>query len=62
MQDFLLESVQPQRIDLFLKLVAMSDCKELEKSMAIEWVSERTDEHMARLRNHEYSRSMHQLE
>lgn len=62
MQDFLLESVKLQRIDLFLKLVAVSDCTELEKSMAIEWVSELTDELMARLRNHEYSRSMQQLE
>lgn len=39
MQDFLLESVKLQRIDLFLKLVAVSDCTELEKSMAIEWVA-----------------------
>lgn len=62
MQDFILESVKLQRIDLFLKLVAVSDCTELEMSMAIEWVAELTDELMARLRNHEYRRSMHQLE
>ena len=62
MQDYLLESVKLQRIDLFLKLVAISDCTESEKSMAIEWVAELTDELMARLRNHEYSRSMSQLE
>lgn len=62
MQDFLLESVKLQRIDLFLKLVALSDCTEAEKSMAIEWVAELTDELMARLRNHEYSRSINQLE
>ncbi len=54
MQDFLLESVKLQRIDLFLKLVALSDCTEMEKSMAIEWVAELTDELMARLRNYEY--------
>ncbi|MGJ0193153.1 hypothetical protein ACR6A7_12500 [Pantoea sp. RRHST58] len=62
MQDFLLESVKLQRIDLFLKLVAASDCSESEKNIAIEWVAELTDELMARLRNYEYSRSMHQSE
>ncbi|MEQ4516207.1 MAG: hypothetical protein ABN485_14575 [Pantoea agglomerans] len=60
MQDYLLESVKLQRIDFFLKLVAVSDCSYQEKRMAIEWVSELTDELMARLRNHEYSLSMNQ--
>ena len=62
MQDYLLESVKLQCIDFFLKLVAVSDCSEQEKRMAIEWVSELTDELMARLRNHEYSLSMNQAE
>lgn len=62
MQDYLLESVKLQRIDFFLKLVAVSDCSEQEKRMAIEWVSELTDELMARLSNHEYSLSMNQAE
>ena len=62
MQDYLLESVKLQRIDFFLKLVAVGDCSEQEKRMAIEWVSELTDELMARLRNHEYSLSMNQAE
>ncbi|WP_010699760.1 hypothetical protein [Pantoea agglomerans] len=62
MQDYLLESVKLQRIDFFLKIVAVSDCSDQEKRMAIEWVSELTDELMARLRNHEYSLSMNQAE
>ncbi|KAF6661650.1 hypothetical protein SOM24_11285 [Pantoea agglomerans] len=62
MQDYLLESVKLQRIDFFLKLVAVSDCSDQEKRMAIEWVSELTDELMARLRKHEYSLSMSQAE
>lgn len=36
MQDYLLESVKLQRIDFFLKLVAVSDCSDQEKRMAIE--------------------------
>jgi len=62
MQDYLSESVKLQRIDFFLKLVAVSDCSDQEKRMAIEWVSELTDELMARLRKHEYSLSMNQAE
>ena len=62
MQDYLLESVKLQRIDFFLKLVAVSDCSDQEKRMAIEWVSELTDELMARLRKHEDSLSMNQAE
>ncbi|ORM52903.1 hypothetical protein HA41_10190 [Pantoea conspicua] len=62
MQDYLLESVKLQRIDFFLKLVAVSDCSDQEKRMAIEWVSELTDELMARLRKHEYSLLMNQAE
>jgi len=62
MQDYLLESVKLQRIDFFLKIVAVSDCSDQEKRMAIEWVSELTDELMARLRKHEYSLSMNQAE
>ncbi len=58
MQDYLLESLKLQRIDFFLKLVAASDCNEEEKGLAIQWVSELTDELIAKIRIHEYSRSM----
>ncbi|EKS7427504.1 hypothetical protein [Enterobacter bugandensis] len=58
MQDYLLESLKLQRIDFFLKLVAASDCSEEEKRLAIQWVSELTDELMAKIRNHEYCRTM----
>lgn len=58
MQDCLLESVKLQRIDFFLKLVAESDCSDEEKILAIQWVSELTDELMRKVRNHDYSRLM----
>ncbi len=58
MQDYLLESLKLQRIDFFLKLVAASDCSDEEKRLAIQWVSELTDELMAKIRNHGYSRTM----
>lgn len=58
MQDFFLESMKLQRIDFFIKLVAESDCSEEEKRLAIQWVSELTDELMRKVRNHEYARSM----
>lgn len=58
MQDYLLESLKLQRIDFFIKLVAASDCSEEEKRLAIQWVSELTDELMRKVRNHEYVRSM----
>ena len=57
MQDYLLESLKLQRIDFFIKLVAASDCNEEEKRLAIQWVSELTDELMAKIRNHKYSRT-----
>ncbi|BBV82972.1 hypothetical protein KC915_00385 [Enterobacter hormaechei] len=57
MQDYLLESLKLQRIDFFIKLVAASDCNEEEKRLAIQWVSELTDELMAKIRNHQYSRT-----
>ncbi len=57
MQDYLLESVKLQRIDFFIKLVAASECSDEEKRLAIQWVSELTDELMAKIRSHEYSRS-----
>ncbi|MBN4793310.1 hypothetical protein [Enterobacter cloacae] len=47
-----------QRIDFFIKLVAASECSDEEKRLAIQWVSELTDELMAKIRSHEYSRSM----
>lgn len=57
MQDYLLESLKLQRIDFFIKLVAASECSDEEKRLAIQWVSELTDELMAKIRSHEYSRS-----
>jgi len=58
MRDYFLESMKLQRIDLFMKLVAASDCSEVEKQLAIQWVSELTDELMRKVRSHEYSRSI----
>ncbi|MGG7447822.1 hypothetical protein ACQ3G7_17355 [Kosakonia oryzendophytica] len=58
MQDYFLESVKLQRIDFFIKLVATSECSNEEKGLAIQWVSELTDELMAKIRSHEYSKSM----
>ncbi|AMG59846.1 hypothetical protein [Pantoea vagans] len=58
MQDYFLESMKLQRIDFFIKLVAASDCSEEEKRLAIQWVSELTDELMRKVRNHDYSRLM----
>ncbi|WP_455852566.1 hypothetical protein [Pantoea endophytica] len=62
MQDYFLESMKLQRIDLFMKLVAASDCTDDEKQLAIQWVSELTDELMRKVRSHEYSRMMHASE
>lgn len=58
MQDYFLESMKLQRIDLFMKLVAASDCTDDEKQLAIQWVSELTNELMRKVRSHEYSRMM----
>lgn len=58
MQDYFSESLKLQRIDFFIKLVAASECSDDEKGMAIQWVSELTDELMAKIRNHDYNRSM----
>ncbi|MGF6437219.1 hypothetical protein [Kosakonia cowanii] len=58
MQDYLLESLKLQRIDFFIRLVAASECSEEEKCLAIQWVSELTDELMAKIRSHEYNKSM----
>jgi len=58
MQDYFLESMKLQRIDLFMKLVAASECSDDEKQLAIQWVSELTDELMRKVRSHEYSRMM----
>ncbi|GAA0498930.1 hypothetical protein GCM10009414_05350 [Tatumella terrea] len=58
MQDYLFESIKLQRIDFFIKLVAASECSEEEKRLAIQWMSEMTDELMAKIRHHEYTRSM----
>jgi hypothetical protein len=58
MQDYLLESLKLQRIDFFIKLVADSECSDEEKRLAIQWVSELTDELLAKIRSHECNRSM----
>lgn len=58
MYDYCFDSLKLQRIDLFIKLVATSNCDEEEKSMAIQWVSELTDELMKKVRSHEYARSI----
>lgn len=58
MHDYLMESVKLQRIDFFMKLVVASDCGEEEKILAIQWVSELTDELMAKLRAYEYGQSL----
>ncbi|MBN6399810.1 hypothetical protein JZM28_05480 [Enterobacter hormaechei] len=58
MQDYLLESLKLQRIDFFIKLVAASECSEEEKRLAIQWVSELTDELMSKIRNHDYGQAM----
>ncbi|WP_313123927.1 hypothetical protein [Pseudescherichia sp.] len=58
MEDFFLESMKLQRIDFFVKLVAASECSDEEKRLAIQWVSELTDELMAKIRNHDYNQSM----
>ena len=54
MQDYFLESLKLQRIDFFLKLVAASECSDEEKGLALQWVSELTDELMAKIRSHKY--------
>ncbi|KDX50650.1 putative levan regulatory protein [Escherichia coli 2-177-06_S4_C1] len=53
-----MESLKLQRIDFFIKLVAASECDDAEKQLALQWASELTDELMAKIRSHEYSRSM----
>ena len=58
MQDYFLESLKLQRIDFFIKLVAASDCSEQEKALAILWVSELTDDLLAKIRQHEYASSI----
>ncbi|EOY5377808.1 hypothetical protein ACP6O1_002025 [Cronobacter dublinensis] len=58
MQECFWESVKLQRIDFFMKLVAASDCNDEEKRLAIQWVSELTDELMAKIRKHEYACSI----
>lgn len=58
MQGYLLQSLKLQRIDFFIKLVAASERCGEEKRLAIQWISVFTDELMAKIRAHEYSRSM----
>lgn len=61
MHDCLLESLKLQRIDFFMKLVAASDCSEEEKGLAIQWVSELTDDLMAKLRSYEYGCTLNKI-
>ena len=58
MQDYFLESLKLRRIAFFLELVAAGECNDEEKGLALQWVSELTDELMAKIRTHEYNRSM----
>lgn len=58
MQDYLLESLKFQRIDFFIKLVAASECSDDEKRLAIQWVSELTDELLAKIRSHQHSQTI----
>ncbi|WP_411511900.1 hypothetical protein QM042_16565 [Escherichia coli] len=58
MQDYFLESLKLQRIDFFLELFNASQSSDEEKGLALQWVSELTDELMAKIRTHEYNRSM----
>ncbi|MBF1995781.1 hypothetical protein HW114_09930 [Serratia symbiotica] len=58
MQDYLFESLKLQRIDFFIKLVAASECSNEEKRLAIQWVSELTDELVAKIRSYKHGRSM----
>jgi len=58
MRDCFLKSIKLHPIDLFVKIVAESDCSEDEEQLAIQWVSELTDELIRKVRSHEYSRSM----
>ena len=58
MQDYLFESLKLQRIDFFIKLVAAIECSNEEKRLAIQWVSELTDELMAKIRSYKHGRSM----
>ncbi|MEA3725880.1 hypothetical protein VBL11_21745 [Enterobacter cloacae] len=40
MQDLLVENVELQRIILFAKLMASSDCSDSEKELALQWLGE----------------------
>lgn len=53
MTDFFLESMKLQRIDFFVKLVAASECSDEEKRLAIQWVSELTDELVKKIHAYE---------
>lgn len=55
MQNHYWESLKLQRIDFFMKLVAASDCSDEEKELAIQWVSELTDDLLAKIRKHEHA-------
>lgn len=58
MQDYLTESLELQRIDFFIKLLAanVSECSDDEKCLAIQWVSELLNDVTLKIRDHEHSR------
>lgn len=45
-----------------MKIVSASDCDEEEKILAIQWVSELTDELMAKIRHYEYGQLLSRIE
>ncbi|SFN19374.1 hypothetical protein SAMN05216516_103209 [Izhakiella capsodis] len=57
MMDYLSESLKLQRIDFFIKLVAATECDYQETRMAIQWVSELTNELVTNIRADECNHS-----
>ncbi|MEH3613589.1 hypothetical protein QCD67_08365 [Enterobacter roggenkampii] len=49
MSDLFMESLTLQRIELFARLVASSDCSDNDKEVAISWLSELTSDLVTRL-------------
>lgn len=47
MHNHFFESLKLSRIDLFIRLVAASECSEEDMRMAIQWMSELSDEVMS---------------
>ena len=49
MNDLFMESLALQRIELMARLVASSDCSDVDKEVAISWLSELTSDLVTRL-------------